>query len=307
MKNNTTKQTPENFYKPKYWPFWLIIGVLRLLVFLPYRTQLWLGKWIGLALYQWSKKLRHIAEVNIDLCFPELSDKEKQTLIRENFISSGMAIFETALAWWGSERKLRSLVHIHGLENLEKAQATGKGVLLLGIHFTTLELAGRLFTLDHETSVMYRGHKIPFINFLIERTRKKHYKQIIERNNIRSFFKALKKGKMVWYTPDIEAGYYDHIFAPFFKIPAATLTATARIPALTGAVTVMSSYYRRDDGTGYDIIFSPMIENFPSDNLEQDISRINELIENAIRKKPEQYLWQYKRFKTRPNNEPRFY
>ena len=86
-----------------------------------------------------------------------------------------------------------------------------------------------------------------------------------------------------------------------------SLTATSRLPKITGAHTLLASHYRREDGTGYDIYFSPQIENFPTDDVLNDIIRVNKMTEEAILKKPEQYIWQYKRFKTRPPGESRFY
>ncbi len=303
------RKTHRNIYHPFYWPAWCLIGVFWLLTqLLPYRALLGLGKLLGLLMLKFDKRQRQTTTVNLNLCFPEKTEKEKDNLLRESYISLGIAIFEGCLAWWASDRKLRDLAHFHGMNNIQSAQKEGKGILLFGIHFTTLELSGRLYTLNGlDFTIVYRSHKNPLMNHLISTARKRHYPNAIERNNVRGILKALKKGKMVWYTPDIDAGYYDHVFAPFFGIPAASLTASSRLPAITGANTLLCTYFRRDDATGYDIYFSPKIENFPTDNLEHDITLVNKLTEDAIRKKPEQYLWQYKRFKTRPGDEPRYY
>ncbi|OGT21028.1 MAG: hypothetical protein A3C55_05660 [Gammaproteobacteria bacterium RIFCSPHIGHO2_02_FULL_42_13] len=288
------------FHHMRYWPGWIIVGLLILLSKLPYRLQLHIGKFLGLCLFHGSKKLTAVARININLCFPELSDIQRRQLFKKNCISSGIAIMETAFAWYGKESKLRPLLHLHGEEHIQKAQTENRGILFIGPHFLTIEIANRLYTLDHDVSLMYRKSKNDFLNFIIETALKKHNKQIIERNQVYQLIKTLKKGESIGYTPDIDGGYYNSIFVPFFNIPASTLTAPAKIAKFTNATVLLSTYYRRDDGTGYDITFSPVPANFPSDNIEKDITYINQWLEEVIRKKPEQYLWQYKRFKTRP-------
>ncbi len=97
------------------------------------------------------------------------------------------------------------------------------------------------------------------------------------------------------------------MFVPFCGVPAYTTTALARLARLSGANVVPVFPYRRKDGTGYDLILDPSLEEFPSDDMIQDATRVNQLIEQAVRRCPEQYLWQYKRFKTRPSGERRVY
>lgn len=303
------KKIQRHICHPFYWPAWLAIGLLWLLTkTLPYKILMFLGKQAGLLMLKLDKKGRHIAETNIKLCFPELDPQAQRQLLQKSFISVGKAIFEGCLAWWGSDKKLRGLVHFHGLEKISAADKNGKGILMLGVHFTTLEIIGRLFSFSgRECAIVYREHKNPLLNYLMSRARNKRYPLAIERNNVRAIIKTLKKGKIVWYTPDIDAGYYDHIFVPFFGIQTASLTATSRLAKITQANTMLSSYYRRDNDKGYDIFYSEKLDSFPSDDINHDITRINKLIEEVIRQKPEQYIWQYKRFKSRPNNEPRFY
>lgn len=296
------------FYAPKYWPYWVILGLLRAIIFiLPYYLLLIIGQGLGRGLFLFSKKWRSMTQKNIELCFPELSKAEQEILIKKNFISSGIAIIELLLAWFGSEKKLRPLVHISGIEHLQAAQNKGKGVLLIGVHFLTLELAGRLFALDQEFCVVYRRHKQKFVAFLLEKLLNQHYSSAIERSNLRQLITSLKQGKVIWYAPDIDAGYFRHVFADFFGVPAATLTMPSRLANLTGATVLFSSYYRREDKSGYDIIISPLSQEFPTKDDKADAEYLNKLIEEAVRKKPEQYLWQYKRFKTRPDGEKRFY
>jgi Kdo2-lipid IVA lauroyltransferase/acyltransferase len=295
------------FYTPRYWPAWIAVGILWLLSQLPYSFLLILGKHVGLIMHRFCGKLKHIAKTNVDLCFPELTSAAKEKLLRENFVSLGISIFESGLAWFGSNKKLLKLKHSHYEGVLDQLEKTDKGSILLGAHFMTLEIIGRLFAHDHDFVIIYRANKNSFVDYLLTRVCRRHYPCMIERSNIRAILKALKNGGNVWYTPDIDAGYYNNVFVPFFGILASSLTAPARMAKLTGAKVIPTAYYRRDDGTGYDLFCFPALNDFPSENLDKDISRVNQSLEDAIRKKPEQYLWQYKRFKTRPEGEPRFY
>jgi len=156
-------------------------------------------------------------------------------------------------------------------------------------------------------AVMYRPAKNKVFDALAYHYRKNLYAKIIARHDLRGMLTWLKANQVIWYTPDVDAGTKNSVFVPFFGVPAASITATTRLADMTQAAVMPIFFYRRDDFSGYDICIEPMLENFPSGNIEHDTLRINQIIETAVRKKPEEYLWQYKRFKTRPNNEKRFY
>jgi KDO2-lipid IV(A) lauroyltransferase len=291
----------------RHWPTWLGLAGLRLLVYLPYAWQLSLGHAVGRLMYGLATKSRHTSQTNIDLCFPDSSVAEKQQLVKNCFISMGIGLFETGLAWWAPTKRLMPLVKIHGLEYIETALQKGKGVILFGAHFTTLEIVGRLLAQNLPFAVVYRRQKNLVLDFLNQYYLQKYYQMAIAREDIRGTLRCLKHNIPVWYTPDVDAGIKSSVFVPFFGIQAASVTATTRFTKLSQASSIPVSFYRREDGSGYDIIFQPPLTNYPSDNLMADTARINQALEDAIRKRPEQYLWSYKRFKTRPPGEARIY
>ncbi len=294
-------------FSPLYWPIWCILGLLWLITRLPYRWQIALGSNMGKFLYLFPTKLKHTTLTNLQICFPQLSPTERLALAKKNFASIGIGVIEAAMAWWLPDHKINSLYKIHGLEHAEKAFTKGKGIILIGPHFTCLEMVGRLIRKHYTFGVMYRPHKKAFISYIHERFRKKHYVQYIPRNRIRDLFKALENNMAIWYAYDIDAGHKHSVFAPLFGVPAASLTSAGRIAHLSGAAIIPISFSRRDDNSGYDVMLSPSLENFPTDDPLADATRLNVLLEEAIRHKPEQYVWQYKRFKTRPEGEKRFY
>ncbi len=292
---------------PIYWPAWLGLGLLWLITRLPYRFQLGMGKGMGRLLYLFPTKLKHTAKTNITLCLPELTPLEQKALVRKNFESLGIGLIEAAMSWWLPDKKLQQLYKINGLEHVEQAFAKGKGILLLGPHFTCLEMVGRVLSMHYSFAVMYRPHKKPLIAFIHERFRKKHYTHHIPRHRMRDVIRTLQNNIAIWYAYDVDGGEKRSVFAPFFGVQTASLTAVSRIARLSDTTVVPIGFYRCEGKLGYEIDLHPPLENFPSDDLTEDAIRLNTTLESLIRKKPEQYVWQYKRFKTRPKGEPRIY
>lgn len=293
---------------PRWWPTWLGIGLMWLLAQLPIRLQWGLGKLAGLLAWKLARSRRHITEVNIRLCFPELTEQQQAALVRKAFIANGIGLLELGIAWFRDPAKLTGITRIHGIEHFEKALEAGHGVLLLGGHYSTLDLGGSLVTEYIEADVMQRDHNNPLMNAVMTRARGRRYGNVLGAKDLRGLFRSLKKNRAVWYATDQDYGRKDIVFAPFFGIPAGTITATSRIAERSGCRIVPFSHFRRDDKPGYDIYFHPALEDFPSGNDLEDATRINRIIEQEIRKAPDQYLWMHRRFKTRPEaDDPGFY
>lgn len=302
-----TSFNPRPYLGPRYWLLWLGLGLLRLSCFLPYRSLLLLGSAIGNLMYWLLPRRRHIAATNLQLCFPELDPAQQHTLLRQNFRSTGISLLEIAWCWWGSQHKLESLCHIQGLEHLRAAQAKGKGVLLFSAHFTCLEIGGRLLALHTPFHVMYKPHRNPLFEAVMRGSRERQFERALDRNDIRDLIRTLKQGHTCWYALDQDFGTINAVFAPFFNVPAATLTATTRIARMTDCAIVPFFVRRLDDGSGYQLTIQPALENFPSGDELTDTTRTNALIEQEVRKAPAQYLWTHRRFKSRPPGEANVY
>ncbi len=292
---------------PRYWPSWIALSVLWGVVHLPYRWQLVVGRAIGRLVYRLIPRRRHIAEVNLSLCFPALSPSERRTLLRRHFESVGMALFEAVLSWSASDQRLRPLSHVEGIENLHQALKAGRGAILLSGHFTTLELGGRLLALYTPIQFVYRRQGNPLFEAIIRRHRERRIEKVIPRDNIREMVRSLRHNKAVWFAPDQNYGLKYSVWAPFFGIPAATNAATSRIAKISGAQVIPCFTQRLPDGRGYKVILHPALKHFPSDDVEKDTRLINELIEAQVRQAPEQYFWLHRRFKDRPPGSPKFY
>lgn len=289
---------------PKYWPPLLFYYFLRLLSLLPYRFLMGLGSLIGWVGYYCISNRKKIIEINISLCFPHLTTTEQKKLAKANIISTAQSGIETMLAYWASDKKLKNLAEIEGIDHLTQALRSNHGVILLSAHFTMLDLAIRLLNLKLTTPIdmMYRQHNHPFFETLIQNARQKHCQTLIGKKELGKLYQCLAANHAVWYAPDQNFKYHN-VFVPFFGVQASTVTATSRIAKESNAKVVPFFFHRKPNHQGYILEFHPALENFPSGDDKADTIRINLLIEKSIKYHPEQYLWSHRRFKTRPAGE----
>lgn len=291
-------QEKHSLFHPRYWIFWLVIGLLRVLILLPYPAQLKLGRGLGHLIRHTAKRRRIITEYNLERCFPDRTPEERRRLARKHFEAMGIALFEVGMCWWASARRLRRLVQIEGIQHLEKARAKGRGVILLSAHVTTLEIGGRLLGLFTDFHLMYKPNRNPVLERVIRGRREAHFDRAIPTDDVRLMLKSLKEGFPVWYAPD--QGYLGKgsAMVPFFGVPAPTHLGTSRFAKISGAP-VLPFFVERLPGTaGYRLEIRPPLEGFPSDDPEADAARVNQVIEDQARLTPEQYLWAHNRFKT---------
>lgn len=293
---------------PMHWPAWLGVGVIWLIAHLPRPWLMALGRGLGWLVQRVPSPRRRIAEVNIGLCFPELPAKDQAALVDAHLRDIGLMMMEFALGWMGSERAIAKVpVTIEGLEHLEAARAQGKGVLLVGGHFSHLELCARLVSQRIRISGMYRRMDSPVFEWAVLRARLDYAEAMFEKDDIRGTVKHLRNGGTLWYAPDQDMRSKDNVFVPFFGVPAATITATHHLARLSGA-RVIPFYHRRLPGNaGYALKLGAPLEAFPSKDPLDDTARVNTCIEDMVRAAPEQYLWVHKRFKTRPEGSASVY
>jgi len=296
-----------HFIAPRYWPIWLGIGIMRCIVLLPYRWQTVIGTALGRLACRLARKRRRIASINLQLCFPSLSQAQQQQLLRQHFEALGMLIIEMGISWWASPKRLNKLVRIEGLENLHQALALGKGVILLIAHFTTAEIGGQALGLHVPFHFMHRRNENPLIAAIMEHGRKKTDEEMIAHDDIRTMMRVLKQGYAVWYAPDQNYRHKGSLMTPFFGVPAPTNSATARLASASGAPVVSYYTHRLEDGSGYHLTIQPALKHFPSGDIEADTRRINAVIESQVREQIAEYLWVHQRFKARDPGEKDIY
>lgn len=304
--NQTDKQPRRQLWYPKYWATWCGLGILRLFALFPYAAQLALGRTLGRLIRLLTPKRYKVTLKNIELCFPELSPTEQEQRADAHFSALGIGLLEVGMCWWWPSRRLQDMAEIRGLEHLDQAQAKGNGVLLLSGHFTTLEVSGRLLTLERSIDAMFRPHRNAVIAWAMQHFRGTHAGQAIPRNDLRAMLRALRNNRAIWYAPDQSKAFKGNVLAPFFTEPAVSNTATAKLAKITGAAVVPFYGWRKPEG-GYVLELLPALENFPSGDDKADATRVNAVIEQAVRKAPEQYLWVHERFKQRGEGLPDIY
>ena len=293
---------PTRLSDPRLYPSWIGVGLFWLVGQLPWNFLLATGRGLGHLAWRLAKRRSHIARTNIRLCFPELTPEEQENLARRSVVSTGEAILEMAGSFSNHRIDLDKRLVIKGMEHIEQARADGKGVLLLGMHFNSIDVGSRLLGYLMDFYAVYRPNDNRVIDRLINQGRGNYLKGNVPRSDIRQMIRLLRNGEVLWYAPDQDYGIAHAVFVPFFGIPAATITATSRIAKMGKAAVIPCAHYRLPGGR-YQIEFGPPLENFPSGNEQADTARINQTIEHYVRKHPEQYLWVHKRFKHQPDNQ----
>ncbi len=293
------------FWQPRFWPTWVGVALLRMIVLLPQPWRMAIGRFLGRRIERIARDRRHVADRNLAICFPELSESERDQLLRRHFESIGMGVIELGIAWWSRDDYMDKTVTLEGLDNLHAALKHGNGVVVLSGHFATTEMAGR--PLRHRVppmAAMYRPSNNPLTDQLMRRCRGKSIADLITKSSVRRLLKVLKEGRIVWYAADQAYNRKGSVVVPFFGEPASTNTAVSQITKLSKAPVVPFFPYRIDNGRHYKVEILPALENFPSGDDAADAQRLNELLETYIRKAPEQYYWVHRRFKGRPEQYP---
>src|SRR5699024_8848582 len=186
---------------PRHWPSWLLMGLGWLVSQLPYRAQMWLGARLGMLAMKLVPRRRHIADVNLRLGYPDLTDTQHRSLLTAQFRSVGQGAMETGICWWGSQEKIDRLTHLEGQENLEDAALRGRGIILLSAHTTSLEigvrmLAPHLAALGYAPTAMYKPPHDPVVRHVMQTRREKHTgRPIISANDVSSLLSSLRRGE----------------------------------------------------------------------------------------------------------------
>ena len=285
------------------------VALLWLLHFLPLTLLAPLGRGLGALLFRFAKKRRHIVRVNLALCFPELDAAAREALARRHFAVLGRSMLERSLFWWASRERLNRIVKVTGDGRVRALQAAGRPVMLLAPHFVGLDAGGVAVTMRFDIVNIYAEQSDPVFDRLLLAGRSRFGdQQLLSRaDGPRATVKAMKAGRPFYYLPDMDFRTKDAIFAPFFGVPAWTITGLSRLSRLAGAAVVPCVTRMLPGGEGYRVEFGEPWEDFPSEDAEADTRRMNAWLEAVVRTMPEQYYWVHRRFKTRPDGETRPY
>jgi KDO2-lipid IV(A) lauroyltransferase len=276
---------------------WLIHG-------LPFRVLARIGDAVGDVLFWLIPERRRVTRINLEKCFPGMAPQEREKLARAAFRAFCRAFVDRSVLWWGSAERIRRLVRLEGLEQLD---AAGPRVIVLAPHFAGLDHAGIRLSMDRNLSSLYSHQKDPVLDRLLLKSRTRFRPHIVSRQQgFRRVLRWIQEGIPFYYLPDLDFGAKGSIFVPFFGVPAATARGLPYIARSTGARVVPCVVRMLPEG-GYVARLYPAWSDYPSGDEAADARRMMAFIEERVREMPEQYHWLHKRFKTRPEGEPKFY
>lgn len=290
---------------PRRWRAWLPLLALRVIALLPLRVSRAVGVILGELMYRTNAKRRRIARINIDLCFPELSAVQRKRLVRRHFRLAGQGYLDVAFLAWASERRFERKISLLGLEHLRAALARGRRVILLAPHCLGMNVGGIALAGHERVFSMVKPQRSALVNWLLHKARSRHQSPLIAREQgLRPVLRHLERGMIFYYLPDEDFGPKRSVFAPFFGVPTATLPILGRLAARTAADVVPCFTRLLPGGRGYEVSLAPALENFPTGDAVHDAARMNQALEQGIRRMPEQYMWTFRLFHTRPAGAP---
>lgn len=282
-----------------YVPLYLSIKFINLV---PKKAAVVLGKTAGSLLFLFSNKYRNIAKKNLSFAL-HLKEKEAKEMALSVFKNLGITFAEIARLKGEKDRVLEKDMVIEGMQNFLEAQERGKGVFLMSAHLGNWEMLAALHRrYTGPMTVIYKRTKNPYIDKYIRSIREQNgVTPISRRNSSRKIIATLRRGETVGILPDLHARNRQSVMADFFGRPAATNYGMALLAMKTGAPVVPAFVVRSADGT-YKCIYEKPIYLQQAGTREKDvelaISACNSIIENYIRKYPEQWYWVNDRWKS---------
>lgn len=283
--------------------------ILWLLHFLPVTWTHALARFLSKIAYPLAKSRRHVGEVNLRLCFPEKSEEERKHILQEHFYHMLAMILDYSYCWYASNQKISQLVDYQNKEILDNALQSGQKVILFYPHYCSLEMGVAKLNQNVPLISVYSHQKNKTLDERILKGRHRYNNVFLlgRTDGLLGIIRAIKKrNEPFLYLPDQDFGEKDSIFVPFFGVSTATTDGLSRIAKLTKSVIIPMIPKRLENGR-YVLTFYPAWENFPTNDVYADTTRMNAFLEERIREFPEQYYWLHKRFKTRPQGESSVY
>ncbi|MCA1788514.1 MAG: lysophospholipid acyltransferase family protein [Thioalkalivibrio sp.] len=295
-------------FAPRFWGTWLGLGLLWLLHVLPRPALRGAASLLAVLMRLGSAKRRRIAQINLSWCFPELSAAQRQHRLREHYRYAARSLLDYGMLWFGSPETHGARIRMVGEEHFQRLHARRIPVIVLAPHSVALDHGGLRMSQLYDGVSFAKPMRNPVVEWINHRSRTRYSGDIFTRaQGLRPAIRQIRKGRFFYYLPDEDLGAEGAVFADFFGVPKATLTALSRLARLTGAAVLPSFAYYDDRVDQYVLKLWPPLEDFPSSELDADAAAMNEAIEASIREAPAQYLWTMRMFRTRPGGGPHPY
>ncbi|TBV00218.1 lysophospholipid acyltransferase [Phytopseudomonas dryadis] len=288
----------------------LVVGFLRLFALLPWRAVQSLGAMIGWLMWKLPSGSRDVVRINLGKCFPELSAAEREKLVGRSLMDIGRTLTESACAWvWPAHKSLARVREVEGLEVLEAALASGKGVVGITSHLGNWEVLNHFYCSQCKPIIFYRPPKLKAVDDLLREQRVQLGNRVAPstKEGILSVIKEVRKGGAVGIPADPEPSLSAGLFVPFCGTVALTSKFVPGMLAGHKAVGVFLHALRLEDGSGYKVILEAAPEGMYSEDTYTAVAAMSGVVEKYVRAYPSQYMWSMKRFKKRPEGEARWY
>jgi len=282
---------------------------LWLLSLLPAWAPLWLAERLTGVWMRLSPGKRHVTEVNLQACFPEMSEADRARLTRDSFMHYVCSILETGRNWYRPMKVLHAQCEGNvGMDLLQQSVESGRGVVILAPHFGAWEYLGFFMQDQADMAILYKPPSNPGMEkALLEKRRRAGALMLpATASGLRQFFTHIRAGKMGGMLPDQQPTAGQGHFAPFFGVPALTGVLVTRLVQRTGCIALFAACERLPGGK-FRIHFLPAAEAIHSKDMTEALTAVNQGVEACIAIDPAQYLWSYKRFRARPDGEPPLY
>lgn len=288
----------------------LVVGFLRLFALLPWSLVQRSGSLIGWLMYHLPNRGREVVRINQAKCFPELDQAARDALLRRTLKDTGKTFTESACAWiWPAHKSLGLVREVEGLEVLQAALASGKGVVGITSHLGNWEVLNHFYCNQCKPIIFYRPPKQKAVDQLLQKQRVQMGNRVAPstREGILSVIKEVRRGGAVGIPADPEPSESSGLFVPFLAVQALTSKFVPNMLAGHKAVGVFLHAIRLEDGSGFKVILEAAPEDLYSTDPQVGVAAMSRVIEGYVRRWPSQYMWSMKRFKKRPAGEKRWY
>lgn len=299
---------PRQLLAPQHWLTWAGVGVFAGIAWLPWQARRWLGRHLGNWIYRHNRKRRAVVLSNLRLCFPALTDFQREQMAQSHLQEYASAMLDYSLLFFRARSHVYQRTRISGREHVDQAIAAGQNVILMLGHSVWLEFAPVAIGQYYRAYGSYKPFRNPVINWLIARSRLQDVEFVVAREEgMMKLVKALEPGRLMFFLPDEDHGSKHSVFAPFFGTPKATLTTPARLTKLGKAVALPIMAFFNPAQGAYEIVIGSPLPDFPGKDEAQNAQILNTGLQTLTAQHPEQYMWVLKLFRTRPADEPSVY
>jgi KDO2-lipid IV(A) lauroyltransferase len=270
---------------------------------LPLRLNHLLGATIGRLLYRFGSDAKRVTIQNIALCFPELSQQERDALVKKSLIETGKGLSESGLVWNKSfNDNAKYIRHFIGKEHLDGTKKT----ILLTPHMGCWEITGRVVSLFRPVTFLYKPlQKLSQEKLLISKRQQGDlFMASADKKGVIKLQRAINKKQLIGILPDQDPGKEGGMLTPFFGHNAQTMSLLVRLARKNNIQVLLTWAKRLPSGKGFELNIQPINILADSGLLKDDLILMNKVIEKLIQTNPEQYLWNYKRFKSVVNYSP---